>query len=223
MDDLVPITAKPNSLRDLAISTQLWELLSGRWEAAEGVEAIVADEQLHAEAKAMAPALRARATPAGDDAVRKALQPLVLVYGVGEAARVPAFWQPYRILAMIPPTALAEGIEDYVASPDSQFFPKPGPLKALCDRRAEPILRAASRASRAAFLAPPKLRAPPTEEEKAAVAKMLAETVQSLSDHAALKRPKPVDLPSTAGKPDEGGLTPQMRALMARRAVEDQA
>lgn len=220
MTDLVPITGKPNSLRDLAISTQLWELLSGRWDAQAGVEAIVADPIIHGEATRMAPALRARAEPAGDDAVRRALQPLVLVYGVGEAARVPAFWQPYRILANLPPTALAAGIEDYTASPDSQFFPKPGPLKALCDRHAEPILRAASRASRAAHLEPPKQRPEPTAEEKAAVSKMLAEAVAAMTDKAALQRPNPVDLPSTAGKPDAGGLTPEMRELLGRQRGE---
>lgn len=222
MNDLTPITAKPNSLKDLAISTQLWELLSGRWDAQAGVEAIVADPIIHGEVMRVAPALIARAQAAGEDAVRRALQPLVLVYGVGEAARVPAFWQPYRILANLPPTALAAGIEDYISGADSQFFPKPGPLKALCERHAEPVLRAASRARRAADLTPPKPRPEPTEEDKAAVANMLAETLKVMGAKTMDARPQSANLPSTAGKPDEGGLTPAMRALMARRAGEGQ-
>lgn len=179
---------------------------------------IVADPALHREAKAVAPLLAARAEPAGDDAVRRALQPLVLVYGIGEAARVPAFWMPYRILADQPITALVQGIADYTAGATSEFFPKPGPLKALCDRHAEPVRKAAFRARKAAQMPPPKPIHVVSEDEKAAVARMVAEATKSLSSAAANAFPhRNIDLPSTAGKPDAGGLTPQMRALMERR------
>src|SRR5688572_10740721 len=125
-----PLPARNNLSTGLPISTPLWARLSSRFESQTEVDEIVADPALHAEAKRLAPMLAQKAAPAGDEAVRRALQPLVLVYGIGEAARVPAFWAPYRVLASVPAEALARGIEDYTASADSHFFPKPGPLKA---------------------------------------------------------------------------------------------
>jgi hypothetical protein len=180
------------------------------------VAEIVADPELHAEAKRVYSALAVRASAAGEATVRLALQPLVLVYGVGEAARSPAFWQAYRILADLPVEALRLGVEDYPAQPDSQFFPKPGPLKALCDKHAEPIYRAAFRASKAASLEPPKARREPTEAERAQVRAMLSEFTAKVAEKAPA-RLRPV-LPSISGKTDETGITPEMRALMERRA-----
>src|SRR6185503_10867246 len=136
----------------------LWRLLSSNHDASTEVADIVADPELHTEAKRVCSALTLRAAGAGEHAVRQALQPLVLVFGVGEAARSPAFWQAYRVLAGVPPEALRQGIEDYLAASDSTFFPKPGPLKALCDKHAEPIYKAAARANRAAALPAPKIR-----------------------------------------------------------------
>jgi len=197
------------------MSPRLWRLVSSSIEAATEIAEIVADPELHAEARAIAPRLMARAASAGPATVRRVLAPLVLVYGVGEAAKAPQFWQAYDVLADLPEEALRKGVDDYLAQPDSQFFPKPGPLRALCDRHAEPIRRAAYRASRAAALEPPKPKREPTQDERAQVAAMLA----SFKAQVAQKSPeavKPV-LPSIAGKPDETGITPEMRRLIARR------
>lgn len=199
------------------MSARLWTLLSSNHDASTEIAEIAADPELKAEAKAACTALAQLACASGESAVQSALKPLVLVYGVGEAARSPVFWQAYKILAGLPYEALLRGVEDYLAQPDSQFFPKPGPLKALCDARAEPIYKAAFRASKAASLEAPKSRTPPTEAEKAQVARMLAD-YRSRMEQAMPKRLRP-DMPSIAGKPDAGGLTPQMRELMARRAV----
>jgi hypothetical protein len=59
----------------------------------------------------------------------------------------------------------------------------------------------------------------PSEEEKAAVHRMAEEARASLIEAARRVRParKAGEMPSTAGKPDAGGLTPEMRELMARR------
>lgn len=199
------------------MSGRLWTLLSSNLDAQTEVEEIAADPALKAEAKAACQALAELASAAGESAVQAALKPLVLVYGVGDAARSPVFWQAYKILAGLPWEALRLGVEDYLAQPDSQFFPKPGPLKALCDKRAEPIYKAAFRASRAASLPPPKSRVPPTEEEKAAVAKMLGE-FRRKAETAFTEASKPrTPLPSIAGKPDETGITPAMRELLERR------
>lgn len=215
----LPTAAKPPTLSDLGISTPLWRLLSSNVGAAAEIEEIASDPRLRSEALAVLPKLMARAAPSGDERVRNALQPLILVYGASEATRSPAFWQAYyRALAPLPVEALARGVEDYLAAPDSEFFPKPGPLRALCDKHAEPIFKAASRAKRALEL-PKYNRTPITPEERAKVLQMAREAGEKLSLTAASAFPKPPggELPNTAGKPDEGGITPQMRALMARQ------
>lgn len=116
------------------------------------------------------------AAPCGSDAVRALLQPLVLVYGVGEAARSAAFWKVYREqLASFPYEALEQAVTDYAGQPGAEFFPKPGPLKALATARAVPILKALSRAKRAANSQPVKV-IPPADaaHRRAEVAKLMA-------------------------------------------------
>jgi len=114
--------------------------------------------------------------PCGAQKVREALQPLVLVYGVGEAAKSAAFWRVYiEQLQGFPAEALAQAVSDYAGGATAEFFPKPGPLKALAAKRAEPLLKALSRARRAAAMKPPKVIPPQdAETRKALVAKMLA-------------------------------------------------
>lgn len=179
---------------------------------------ISADQNLRVQAMAAAPALAQLAQPCGDRAVQLALQPLVLVFGVGEAARVPAFWKPYRILAELPAEALAKAVDEYCGQPDAEFFPKPGPLKALGDKHAETIRKAASRAKRAAALPPPKPRAEVSHTEVLRLARATADSLAKASPSRAR-----ADLPNTAGKPDETGLTPAMRDVISRqRAQADQ-
>jgi hypothetical protein len=217
MNAIAPITGSTLSAISSSMSRPLWTLLSSNLDANTAIEEIGADPRLKAEAKAACTALAQLASAAGESAVQTALRPMVLVYGVGEAARSPAFWQAYKILAGLPYEALVKGVEDYLALPDSQFFPKPGPLKALCDKRAEPIYRAAYRSSKAASLPAPRQRHEPTEEEKAAVSKMLSEYRQAFETKIIAAQTKP-PLPSIAGKPDETGITPQMREVLARRS-----
>jgi hypothetical protein len=89
--------------------------------------------------------------PCGDEAVKRAMQPLVLVFGVSDSARTSAFWKVYlQALRDLPVAALEQAVQDYASSPESLFFPKPGQLKALALKRAEPIYQAASRAKSAA-------------------------------------------------------------------------
>lgn len=221
MNALTPAKPSPTPTGITSLmSPPLWRLASSNLDASTEIQDIVADPQLHAEAKALAPRLAARASGAGPAGVRAALAPLVLVYGVGEAAKQPAFWDAYDVLAGLPHEALDAGVKDYLAAPDSQFFPKPGPLKAMCDKHAEPIFKAAYRISRAASIEAPKRRIV-SEQERAAVHRMAAEVAERLKDAGARawpKRASPEDLPSIAGKADETGITPQMRELMAKRA-----
>jgi hypothetical protein len=166
MTDLVPTNAQLPSLEGLRISTPLWRLLSSRLPADGEVDAIRADPLLHREAKTLAPMLKALAGPCGENAVRIALQPMVLVFGVGEAARTAAFWRIYiQQLSDLPAEALAKAVEEYAGLPDSHFFPKPGPLKALAAKYAAPLYQAASRARKAAESEPVTPRRDPTPEE----------------------------------------------------------
>jgi len=142
---------RPLSLTDCQISTGLWRLLSSSSPAELEISTIAAIPALQAEAAAIVPSLRAVARPCGGMAVRTALQRLVLVFGVGEAAKSPAFWKPYADqLSGFPAQALDQAIDEYVGLPGSEYFPKPGPLKALAAKHAAPILKALSRASRVA-------------------------------------------------------------------------
>jgi hypothetical protein len=59
-----------------------------------------------------------------------------------------------------------------------------------------------------------------TEEAREQRRRATAETLRKLADTAERQRPAHRDLSATHGKTDETGLTPEMRALMARRAAE---
>lgn len=202
------------------MSEPLWRRLSSSVGSDAEVAEIVSSPVLHAEARQMAPALRKLAEPCGPEAALAALRPLVLVYGIQEAARSAHFWRPYmEVLGSVPLEALSLAISEYIAKPDSAFFPKPGPLKAIADRQAEPIRRAAHRATTAARMEARHERAPPTEQQRAAVAKQAAEAVAALSKPKVFAMPQ-VNPPATHGKADETGLTPQMKALMEQRRGE---
>lgn len=106
----------------------------------------------------------------------------------------------------------------------TNWFPTLAELVSECERHA---------ATRKAMLAGLKRYSPapephlndmrfsegPSDQEKAAVHRMCDEARESLKEAALKMRPgrKATALESTAGKPDEGGLTPLMRAAMARR------
>ncbi|MDB5438483.1 MAG: hypothetical protein JWM33_910, partial [Caulobacteraceae bacterium] len=107
-------------------------------------------------------------------AVRAALSPLVLVYGVGEAARSAAFWGVYvETLSGLPAEALRAAAADYAAGAGAEFFPKPGPLKALALKHAEPLRRAAARAARVGEGAVAVCK-PPVEARRKQVEALLA-------------------------------------------------
>src|SRR4051812_46581833 len=109
---LSPITAPPPSVSDLAISTPLWRLLSSSLPSDGEIAEILSDPALHAEARRIAPALAEAASPCGDEAVRLALQPLVLVFGVPEGSKSQAFWAVYyKTLGSLPAEALAKAVE----------------------------------------------------------------------------------------------------------------
>lgn len=136
---------------------------------------IAATPGLIAQARIAAPMLRQiAATGCGEEAVKRSLQPLVLVFGVGEAARSAAFWRVYiKALSDVPLEALIGAVEEYPRLADAEFFPKPGPLRALALKHAEPIYQAASRARRAANLKPARPIERGTPEQRKAFAEQV--------------------------------------------------
>lgn len=133
-------------------SPELWQRLTDPnlgW--AKGSE-LARQWEDRSELSAVATALELRARPAGEQFVIAALTPLVTLYGVSDKSpgEWRAFWRFYiNALQDLPREAIERGVADYVAAPDSDFFPKPGPLKALCQKRAETILTAYGRARKA--------------------------------------------------------------------------
>jgi hypothetical protein len=109
------------------------------------------------ELERVADRLAKHAEPCGGAAVIANLTPLVTLYGVSDksAAEWKTFWRFYiEALGELPLEALADGVSDYVARRDSEFFPKPGPLKSICDEHATSIRTAVGRARRALQIAP---------------------------------------------------------------------
>lgn len=96
-----------------------------------------------------------RAAPAGREEIVAALAPMVTLYGVPDKTEAEwrGFWRFYvEALGNLPIEAIKAGAKAYVNEPTSEFFPKPGPLKALCSKAAEELFRAVGRARRALSL-----------------------------------------------------------------------
>jgi len=90
--------------------------------------------------------------PCGAHQVVQILGPLLTLYGVADKSEneAKAFWGFYiDALGDLPAEALRAGVAEYVADAKSEFFPKPGPLKSICDRHAVPLRMAANRAAKA--------------------------------------------------------------------------
>lgn len=108
----------------------------------------------------------------------------------------------------------------------TNWFPTLAELARECERLASPrcAVYAALKEWRPAELPHPNDRRysdGPSEQEKAAVRRMAEEAKAALRETADRLKPlRRADLPNTAGKVDETGITPQMRELMARRAAE---
>lgn len=180
----------------------------------QAIRTLCEDGDLVAECRRVMPQLALMAAPALRDGVRMALQPLVLVFGVSEAAKAPGFWEVYfDALQDFPLVAVKLAVSDYAKGPESEFFPKPGPLRKLAADHATVPLRAHSRARAVAGTAlAPRERTAKSPAEVARVKAMLADYVAQVEAKrvpgAAYQPPPP--------KTDAQGLTAEMRASMAR-------
>jgi len=138
-------------------SPELWrQLTNSALSWGDACAALAADPKALAELRTRGGALIRHAEPCGSKAVVSALAPLVTLYGVQDRSEAEwtAFWRFYLdALGDLPAAALTAGIAEYVGNAKSEFFPKPGPLKAICDRHAISLRMAASRARKALEIA----------------------------------------------------------------------
>lgn len=200
------------------MSEALTSLLDSTGSPDEAMRGILADPALIAEARAILPALKQVAfAKAGTDGVRAVIGRRFATYPQPKRndAEAAAWWADYYdVLSDVALASLKAAMRAYVALPDSEFMPKPGRLRELAFITPCRSLGRYQRAARAVQIAdePPSLPAPKVDPGE--VRAMLAEF------NAKSAARKPPELPSIAGKPDAGGLTAEMRAIMARRAEE---
>lgn len=154
MTDLT--TNNGNQLAKTASATctpGLWRRLtdaSVSW--ADAIDALRRDGSILGELSVAADQLQRHVEPCGPGVVVETLAPLLALYGVPRksGAEAEAFWGFYMdALGTLPAEALRAGVAEYVADPKSEWFPRPGPLKAICERHAVPLRMAANRAQRA--------------------------------------------------------------------------
>lgn len=217
-NDLTPTTDKlPAKPTMPQLSEALTSLLDSAGSPDRAVAEILAQSVLVAEARQALPALQHVATAkAGREGVKAVVGKRFALYpqpqrSDGEWA---AWWEAYfDVLGDVPLASLEAAMRAYQADPQSEFMPKPGRLRELAFTTPCRSLLRYMRAKRVVDIAdaPPQIQGP--KPDAADVKAMLAEfNARAMPDENAR-----TPLPSIAGKPDEGGLTPEMRALIARR------
>lgn len=139
----------------------------------------------------------------------------------------------FAVLSQLPAEAVISGFAEYDRLPDSQYFPRPGKLLALCDPFAAKLRIAAGRAQMAANRTPTKV-AEKTPEELAAERQALIDAGHMTPDGKMaplnFKRtldPAPAPLQTRKAAPSVGAVLandPHLQALRAnpiRRAPDE--
>ena len=119
---------------------------------ADAVRDLADDPRAVAELSVVNDQLQRHVEPCGPKVIAATLGPLLALYGVADKSEAEnkTFWGFYiDALGSLPAEAVKAGVAEYVADPKSEFFPKPGPLKAICERHAIPLRMAANRARKA--------------------------------------------------------------------------
>ena len=134
----------------------LWQRCTDRsLSFSDAVKELAADPDLASEIVSAKHRLEIAAAPAKSGEIIAVLVPLGRMFGLkdrGEAEWA-SFWGFYiTALGDLPLEAIREGVAEYTEQETSEFFPKPGPLKAICRRKAEPVLMALGRVRAAARL-----------------------------------------------------------------------
>ena len=157
MNDLVQHNPHRGAMiASTACSPGLWQRSTDRGLSfADAVKEIASDPGLVPELAQAKHRLELAATPARRDQIAAILAPMARMYGLKDRSEAEwkTFWEFYvRALGDLPLECIEAGVADYVERSDSEFFPKPGPLKELCRKRAEPLLMALGRVRAAARL-----------------------------------------------------------------------
>lgn len=209
-------------------------LLDSEHSNERAVREIAQSAKLLAEARAALPTLEAQAkAPAGDEGVGRVVGKRLALFGVNLTPEASAaWWSDYLdCLADLPEAALEAGMRAHIRS-GAAFMPKPGELRNLALTTVNPAVKAFERARAALEWQPPKtydptpvsitprvMRQEPPPEDKQRVRQMFADFAAHIET-----RKKPVESPfKCKAKVDETGITPELRAVMERRAEDDAA
>lgn len=138
-------------------SPALWSRLTdARLGWAEAAEIIASDPEALGELQRVSGAMERAMEPCGGQVVIEALAPMLALFNVPRKTEAEAatFWGFYiDALGSLPAEAVRAGVADFVADPKAEWFPKPGPLKALCEKRAEKLRIALGRTRKAIQIA----------------------------------------------------------------------
>lgn len=202
----------PPNLTTLQLSGELWRMLAAD---PTGLEDIRRTPALVEECGRYQRQLDLMAEPAGGDTVARALAPLVLVFGLGDQATSPQFWKVYaEALGDLPRMALDRAASEWPKV--GKFFPKPAEVRELALPHALAFRQAAHRARKATETPPP----PPKPIERPSsedIAEVMAEFHKVMADKDPIAKMQAKRRPSPQGRVDHGGVTAEMRALLADR------
>jgi hypothetical protein len=202
------------------LSPELTQLLDSAGSPDLAAREIIGCPALLDEVRQALPALRNVAfAKAGEDGVRAVIGRRLATYPqpARSEGEWDAWWADYfDVLADVGLASLEAAMRAYVALPDSEFMPKPGRLRELAFTAPCRSLQRFNRASRAIALADERLPdyTPPNPPADPAAVKQWLEDYRAGRTSAKDQS----QLPSIAGKPDETGITPQMREVLARRS-----
>ena len=154
-----------------------------------------------------------------------------------------AFWEDhFAVLADVTASALEAAMDVIRMDPKLEFLPKPAKIRQIALMTPNRAVRAYERCRAAveyqapstphpadsdpayvdpsvrALLQPAKPRAEPSAADKARVKAQLAEFIAKDEARKASTKSLGGGLPSTAGRPDHTGITPELRALRDRQA-----
>lgn len=233
MNALTPIpsppSGQPTTPTTPALSPQLERLLNSEQSDEFAAGQIAGREELRGELIANLPVLKSAAlAPAGVAGVMQTVGKRFAIYRQPERSEEEwaAFWSDYvDAVGHLSVAALEAGMQAWVNDPSSEFLPKPGKLRELAETTPNRAAKHYTRAQKVAQICRQPIgpngyeRPEPTEEERAKVRSMLASFQAQMAERTTAAKPR-VELPSTAGAPDESGITPAMRQLLKRQRGE---
>jgi hypothetical protein len=213
-------SSKPAKTTMPELSPELTALLDSDGSPDAAVRLIVDTVPLLVEARRVLPALQAVAeTKAGEEGVKAVIGRRLATYPQPQRSEGEwnAWWADYfDALSDVSLASLEAGMRAYVADPASEFMPKPGRLRELASTTPCRSLSGYYRAKRAVQTA--------TEPPPAEIQRVSPDAVKSMLADYREKSAKPIPPAGSGayigGIPDEGGITPEMRELIARRAED---